>query len=445
MERPTVLASDVARAAQLFEDWIGFDSRESAPRRLKDFLVSRSQTLGYATVEEYLSDLPRDRPSSAEAQRLVNTITNGLTAFWRDRKQTEALGTILEKLHERHQRPLTVWCAGCATGEEAYTVAILAAELSVPVHVVGTDINTRFLDDARRAEFDEWSLRRLSSERRSRWFESRAGRWALDPDVAGHVEFRRHNLLDWPPLPPRRESWDVILCRNVLIYLTREATQAALFRLAAALDEDGYLLLGSSEHAIGDRGPFRATQRGPAFVYRPASIDPGQSLSFPPIDEPPTLAPPTLEEETLEFADEDAVRQLLLAGVAHDDADTAVACYEAAAGYSPFSPAIYGLLALTLAREGAQKRAIDALGKTLFLDPHNWWAAARRAQLFEDRDDRVEARRHWRMVLDGLDHQPGGPFEPTLAIGALADVGERRDDVRTQAERALERLDASHR
>jgi chemotaxis protein methyltransferase CheR len=439
-KRPTVFAPDVARAAALFEEWIGFDTRESAPRRLKEFLVARAEMLGYETVEGYLSDLPADRPNSAEAQRLVNTITNGLTAFWRDRKQTEALGTLLEKLHERYRRPLSVWCAGCATGEEAYTVAIAAAELDVPVRVLGTDINTRFLDDARRAEFDDWSLRRLDDERRSRWFEQRSGRWALDPGVAGRVEFRRHNLLDWPPAAPEGDGWDVILCRNVVIYFTREATTSVLIRLAGAISADGYLLLGSSEHAIGEQAPFRATQSGPAFVYRPARMEPGQSLSFPPFEEPPPVAPPTLEEETLDFDDQDAVQQLLQAGVEHRRAEAAVACYEAAAGYSPFAPEIYVLLAETLDAESAEKRAIDALGKALFLDPHNWWAAAHRARLYEARDDRVEARRHWRMTLEGLAHQPGSPFDSTLAIGALVHAEADREKTREAAAAALERL-----
>jgi chemotaxis protein methyltransferase CheR len=262
----------------------------------------------------------------------------------------------------------------------------------------------------------------------------------LEPVVMRDVELRHHNLLDPPPSPRVQTEWDVILCRNVLIYLTDNAARSVLLRLGSMLSEDGYLLLGSSEHAIGERAPFRATQSGPAFVYRPEATDPGESLTFEAHRGPPTMEGPSLEEETLDFTDQGAVRKLLEAGVAHTDARAAVACYEAAAGYSPFASETYVLLAAVLEGEGARQRAIDALGKVLFLDPHNWWAAAERGRLYEDRGDRVEARRHWRMVLDGLDQSDRNPFDPALVVGTLATVATRRDETRRRAVRALQRL-----
>ena len=205
---------DVRAAERLFATWIGFDFHGGAPRRLKDFLIGRAARLEYDSVGAYLADLPTRRPETEEAQRLVNIITNGLTAFWRDDKQVEALGIILEQLYEKHQRELTVWCAGCATGEEAYTVAMLARELDVEVRVLGTDVNTSFLDTARRAEFDDWSLRRMAPNRRNRWFSHRDGKWALSPEARAAVDFRHHNLLDLPPVAPNTSSaWDIVMCQ----------------------------------------------------------------------------------------------------------------------------------------------------------------------------------------------------------------------------------------
>lgn len=440
---PTVTSADVAAAEQLFETWIGFDFGGAAPRRLQDFLVSRAARLGYETVSQYLADLPPRRPNTTEAQRLVNVVTNGLTAFWRDAQQTEALGVILEQLGERQKRPLAVWCAGCATGEEAYTVAMLAAETQVDVRVLGTDVNTLFLDAARRADFDDWSLRRLSADRRQRWFDYRDKRWALSPAVASAVEFRHHNLLELPPVAPTETgAWDIILCRNVMIYLTEESTASILLRFASVLAEDGYLLLGSSEQLTDSFAPFRATRHGPTFVFRPVRLDPAESMPIP-ISEVPVLDElQSLDEETIDFTERDAVRQLLTAGVDHaakGAVDNAIACYEAAAGYDPFTPEIHALLACAVLGEGATDRALDALGKVLFLDPLNWWAASQRAHLFEGRGDMVEARRQWRRASEGLEANHV-PFDELLALGPIREVRESLEEVRAACAHALRRL-----
>ena len=440
---PRVTTDDVRSAEHLFETWIGFDFGGAAPRRLQDFLVGRAARLGYESVADYLEDLPPRRPNTTEAQRLVNVVTNGLTAFWRDAKQTEALGVILEQLGDRQGRPLAVWCAGCATGEEAYTVAMLASELDVDVHVLGTDVNTMFLDAARRADFDDWSLRRLSPERRGRWFDYRERRWALSPSVVVRVEFRHHNLFDLPPVAPTDSgSWDVILCRNVVIYLTGEATASILLRFASVLAEDGYLLLGSSEQITDSFAPFRATRKGPAFVFRPVRHDPGESMPIPISDVPVFDERQSLDEDTIDVSERDAARQLLQSGVQHASKgalDNAVACYEAAAGYDPFAPEIHALLGCALLEAGATDRAIDVLGKVLFLDPLNWWAASERARLYEDRGDMVEARRQWRRTAEGLD-TGHVPFDELLALGPLRDVNGSSDEVRAACEGALHRL-----
>ena len=436
MNVSTATSLDVASAERLFESWIGFDIHGAAPRRLREFLGMRAAQLGFDTVFRYLEALPADRPTSLEAQRLVNVLTNGMTAFWRDRHQLEALGVILRQLYDRYERPLDVWCAGCATGEEAYSIAIAARELGVPVRVLGTDVNTTYLDDARRATFDDWSLRRLDDAYRDRWFVRRGEHWAVDRQIAGDVEFRHHNLLDLPPIPVNG-VWDVILCRNVVIYLTEEAVTRILFRFAGSLAPDGYLLLGSSEE-IGSRFPgFRAVRKGPAFVYRPVELAPGQSVPFPSMDLEPEFE--GLDEQTAGFADDDAVGKLINAAQEHPH-DGAIACYEAASCYDPFVPEVYSLLSLAMIEVGATERAVRALGKVLFLDPDNWWAAIRLAELHEGRDERVEAIRHYRAALESMAVREDQPFDPNLSVGPLAGVADTIELERERAARALDRL-----
>lgn len=423
-------------AAQLFEAWIGFDIHGSATSRLHEFLRTRAEHLGFSSVAAYLDALPRNRPHTAEAQRLVNVVTNGLTAFWRDPQQLEVLGTLLTQLHQEHRRTIDIWCAGCATGEEAYSVALLADELGVPVRVLGTDVNTRFLDDARRAEFDDWSLRRLDDARRDRYFERRGPRWALDRHIVGAVEFRHHNVLDLPPAPIA--GWDVVLGRNVIIYFTRNAAAQALSRFATALRSGGYLLLGSSEQ-IGSGTPhFRVAQHGPAFVYRPV-VDDEDGAEVPRLFVDDLRLGDSLDEETADFLDEDAVPKLLRDAVTHEP-DAAIACYEAASAYDPFAEEIYALLGIVLRNAGAGDRALRAFGKVLFLNPDNWWAALQRAELFETMGDHLEAHRHYRIVLEGLAIAAGSPFDRTLAVGPLSGLETTREAAQTQSVRALDRL-----
>lgn len=431
-----VRATDLASAEKLFEAWIGFDIHGAAPRRLKDLLVARATQLGFGSVAHYLDALPPKRPTTTEAQRLIDVVTNGLTAFWRDPQQLEALASLLAPLHERYGRTLNVWCAGCATGEEAYSVAIAAQEIGVPVRVLGTDINTGYLDEARRGDFDEWSLRRMTPARRDRWFTERDGRWALDRQIASLVEFRHHNLLDMPVVPPSGQ-WDAILCRNVVIYLTPEAVNRILMRFAASIAADGYLLLGSSEQIGEGFTSFRAVQRGPTFVYRSVTIEPGASFPVPSLESEPVYEP-TLDEATADFFDDDAVLKLLQSADGHDH-DAAVACYEAATGYDPFAPEIYALLGLTLRDAGAAERAIQAWGKVLFLDPDNWWAAARRAECYDQLGDHVEAHRHYRIVLESLASTTGEPFE-ARGIDRIGNLSANRDTERENAVRSLDRL-----
>ncbi len=435
---------DVEDAEALFRNWIGFEFHGGVPRRLRDFLESRATRLDYPSVASYIADLPARRPRTEEAQRLVNIVTNGLTAFWRDDKQMEALGIAMREMAAKREEPLAIWCAGCATGEEAYSVAMLARELDIDVQVVGTDVNTTFLDAARRAEFDDWSLRRLVTPRRNRWFEFRDERWILDPSIRSVVTFEHHNLLDLPPQAPNEYGeWDIVMCRNVVIYFTASVVSSLFVRFAAVLADDGYLLLGSSEQIDPNDVAFRAVRHGPSFIYRPQRLAPGDSIPFLFGDD--SEVEPTLDEVTKEVSDSDAAGLLLVSGVENAERgriDAAVACFEAAASYDPFATEVHALLACTLRDAGARGRALDALGKVLFLDPLNWWAAIQRARLYEKTGDLVEARRHWRRALEGLDVDYE-PFEGPRAAGELQGVHETTAEARRECEAALQRLSPS--
>lgn len=425
----------VGEACALLSSWTGLQLRGTAPRRVAEFLRARARHLGHGSIEEYLAFLRGLSPTADESQQLINLVTNGLTCFWRDKPQLHALETVFAKIRyaRKSDEPLNVWCAGCSTGEEAYTVAMIADEHDVPVNVLGSDLNTESLRHAHQGAYGEWSLRRTDDARRQRYFvPTEDGRYQISQDLRRSVRFEHHNILsaapapggDSPANPGRANKWDVIMCRNVLIYFSDEAMHSVLRHFADGLHGDGYLLLGSSEQLhTGDIAealvPFRAARQGGGFVYRLRATPPGRTVAFPPHEPDPEPEPdiPTididryssLEEETTDITSDltshEAAGQLLEMARDHLTAgrmEPALACCEATASYDPFVPENYCLMAYMLAQEGASVQALETYRKTLFLDPLNWIAAIESARLQMRRGDAKQAKRLLRQASEGL-------------------------------------------
>ncbi len=204
--------------------------------------------------------LLNDRDSGpAEWARLEAEITIGETFFFRYAEQFAALrDTILPEIVERKhpERRLRIWSAGCATGAEPYSLAILVRELlgedlsGWRVGIVGTDINESFLDTARRARFGKWALRSLPREERLRYFVPlEQEQWQLRPEFRSLVRFDKHNLLSLldGTSPLQFTEFDLILCRNVLIYFHPETVNRVVAALRDRLLDDGWMLLGHAE------------------------------------------------------------------------------------------------------------------------------------------------------------------------------------------------------
>jgi chemotaxis protein methyltransferase CheR len=204
-------------------------------------------------------------------------LTVGETYFFREPAQLDLLGThILPPLRDRRDehRPLRIWSAGCASGEEPYTIAILLRELGWkhPVRILGTDVARPRLDAARRARYTRWSLRGASQERVTRWFERRGTQFQLDPAVRDAVEFAQLNLIadDYPSPESRTVMQDVVLCRNVLIYFDMAGVERIASRLLASLAPDGWLLLGASDPPLAGLVPCEVVMLPGGMAYRRA-------------------------------------------------------------------------------------------------------------------------------------------------------------------------------
>ncbi|HSJ07203.1 MAG TPA: CheR family methyltransferase [Longimicrobiales bacterium] len=167
---------------------------------------------------------------------------------------------------------MRVWSAGCAAGEEPYTVAMLFDELGAAgrAQIVGTDISRPRLADAQRAVYSEWALRSTPADVRERYFRQRGRFFELSPRIRSRVDFRYLNLAEdrFPSLSAGIWGMDVILCRNVLIYFDAETVLDVARRLIASLSTDGWLILGASDPAIGEMVECDVVLTDAGLVYR---------------------------------------------------------------------------------------------------------------------------------------------------------------------------------
>jgi chemotaxis protein methyltransferase CheR len=193
----------------------------------------------------------------ALAQQVVEALLNNETYFFRDRAMFDHLSrNVLPGLAERRQasRRLSVWSVGCSTGQEAYSLAMLFAEQPLrwrdwTIDILGTDVARSVVLAASEGNFSQFQIQRgLGVAQMVSFFQETRTGWRATDALRGMVRFEQHNLLDTPPDPGR---FDLILCRNVLLYFDRPTRQRAFERLAGALMPDGRVMLGAGETTAG--------------------------------------------------------------------------------------------------------------------------------------------------------------------------------------------------
>jgi chemotaxis protein methyltransferase CheR len=206
---------------------------------------------------------------------LVTEITTGETFFFREPEQIDFVrDSVLPALRERidAMRPLRMWSAGSATGEEAYALAMLLSEVgwSRPSVILGTDLVPARLATARLGRYSQWSMRGVPEAKIERYFERQDKQFVLREDIRRGVEFRVLNLAadEYPSVRSGVIDMDVIFCRNVLIYLDEPNVEAIARRLLASLAPDGWLFLGASDPAIADVVPCEVVLTGAGVAYR---------------------------------------------------------------------------------------------------------------------------------------------------------------------------------
>lgn len=262
--------------AELLRSQTGQDLSANRGWRIGTALSGICRKLGIADVNQLIATLAQSRQSPL-AREVVDALLNNETYFFRDRAMFDLVAQkILPELAERRAsaRRLSIWSVGCSTGQEAISLAMLFAEQEArwtgwTINIFGTDVSQSVIDVARAACYTPFQIQRgLAVGQMVKWFDETPLGWRAQETLRRMVRFERHNLLD--PLPGPA-SYDIILCRNVLLYFD-DATRARAFeRLSAALAPDGWMMLGAGETTLGQTDRIRPHRSLPG-LYRHASL-----------------------------------------------------------------------------------------------------------------------------------------------------------------------------
>jgi len=316
MLRGALPAEVLPNLETVLRERLGHRIPERRMQQLAEAVSVLASESGYLDLTEYLAlvrTLPVDAPL---VQSLVRTVTNKDSYFFRDTATMASLREhILPPLLDRcsGSRVLRVWSAGCSTGEELYSVSVLLQELLVDyetwtVSLVGTDVDESAITRARRADYKEWSLRATPRALRARYFhfDRLTQTYTLDRTFRQNVTFGLHNLAD-PEVAPSPSTFDLILCRNVLVDFGTEGQADVRRKLRAALCPGGIWLGGPSDPSPGSEWETAVypgvlvhtpTPSAHAAVVPASPVPPLPPIAGPPVQARPPVSPAQVDRPT---------------------------------------------------------------------------------------------------------------------------------------------------
>lgn len=408
----TIAPEQLSKFKNYLADCSGLHFSQHNQRILERGLLRRIQVLKMHSAQTYFRYLSATSPENYdELNKLLGLLTVGETSFFRYRSHRDALlKNVIPELVARNRasRRLRVWSAGCSTGEEPYSLAILLNEhfpelADWDVQILATDINKRALRLARQGIYGERALRLMEMPLREKYFQKRAGYHVIAPQVRHMVRFEYLNL-QTDPFPTGLDAatdLDLMFCRNVLIYFEMETIRQIVIRFSQVLSPGGYLFLGHSETMQNVSDRFQRHHQQNAFYYQLKTI-PTPSAEIAPLAAPvprravKVLAAPVAENaeqlyqsaltafDQEKFAaannlldrilatnpnDANALvgKGLVLANQGHYD-EARLYCARAIRE-NDLLPAAYLLRGLILDMEGLLERALVEFQKVLWLDP----------------------------------------------------------------------------
>ena len=413
-------------------------------------------------------------PHGDELARLAELVLNHETFFFRNRPQMRALREALLPEIDRRKpagQAIRIWSAGCATGEEAYSLAILAHETlggrPRPVEILATDLSEPALARARAGVYSGRALANVAPEMLMRYFRPEGAAYAVRDEVRRLVRFERLNLLE--PFPEATRGVDIIFCQNVMIYFQLETCRRLLERFYECLDDDGLLFLGFSETLWNVFDRFRPREVAGAYVYTksaPPPPAPRPAATPRPVVRPaasvPHRAPVTLESTTAAAAggaallaeaerllhagrpDEAletlrrippqspaALRAMALAARLHadrGDLELALAESRRVLEIDPLCDDAHVLIGAIYGRQGQWAAATQQFERARYLNPSSPLISFQLAGAYREAGARERALREYRNTLRKLEPYPPDALLDGVAAGWLSETCRRQID-----------------
>lgn len=230
--------------------------------RIDTALAAIMRARGFKSTDELVARLVSNKDADLVDQ-VIEALLNNETYFFRDKLPFDLLlGGPVQRLAEARAatRRLSIWCAGCSTGQEAYSLAMAFAEDQArwrgwTIDIVATDLSKGAIERGKAGIYSQFEVQRgLPIMQMLRWFKELGGQeWQIDDQLRSMVRFEAGNIIGVPPRPGR---FDIILCRNVLLYFAPDMRRLAFNRLAGTLAADGALMLGAGETVLGQTDRF---------------------------------------------------------------------------------------------------------------------------------------------------------------------------------------------
>ncbi len=409
----------LAQVSKIISSRLGLHFPAGRRQNLEHGLKEAAADLGFARTADYAEWLISANLTPAQFQTLADHLTIGETYFFRENYGLDILkDKIIPALISKRARrkpSLRLWSAGCSTGEEAYSLAILLDKYfpqlkDGQVTILATDINTRFLEKAQRAIYRQWSFRNTPEWVQRMYFSHTAdGQFVLHPRVKNRVSFAHLNLAEqrYPSFANNTYNMDVILCRNVLIYFNRPTINRIIGRFVQTLAPTGRLLVGPSEAAFIAHPQLRPLPLGKGTVFqKETAAQPNQPKAPPrPVFQPaatPPPRPPKPATPVKPAAKTDILAEVasLLAQSAHQQAAMLLLnALKTEENSAPPKSTLLTLLAQVCANQGNLEQALTWIEEAILVDKLTPDHHYLRGTILQEQNRLNEARKAFKRAL----------------------------------------------
>jgi len=439
-------SSDFKLFQEIISEKSGLHFTESKKEALRVSLLTRIKFREFENFKQYYRFLKVHPDGENEFRELLTLLTINETSFFRNPEQFDVLkkSVLTELIEKNTDRNIKIWSAGCSTGEEPYSIAITLLEtINNPdlwnIELLGTDVDKSALSLAKEGVYRKKSLRITPKEYIDKYFIPENGGFIIGDKVKKMVNFDYFNLTDEMYPAPLKGKWDIIFCRNVLIYFNQENVSKTIKKFSESLNENGYFFPGYSEILSTYESYFKPVRFGGIYVYRKkvkqAEPEAEQKKETGRLEISARLKKEKEKAETLykkaveyfireEFEQSlDSVEKSLELDSMNPGAHlikgriyferslyekAQMSCREAAY-LNPFMPEAHYMLGLTFAKLGKTDEALNELRTAVSLNRNFAMAYYNIAVLLETRD-RKEALREYIKAVKAADKQPEDEF-----------------------------------